>query len=212
MPMDENAEKNHDELRNRAEKTIRRHMYGAFSMGLIPIPVVDVTLLVGVQLSLVRKLTRIYDVPFSKNAAKNVISSILAGALPTVGGPYLSSLVKVIPVVGFPLGVVSAPFIAAAATFAMGQVFTRHFESGGTLLTIDKEKVKDLFATLWFGRGVEKASEMFHETDKENPEVQDAAPATDEVATGDSDHKKNVTKKPKNKRKSKKETATPTFL
>jgi len=38
------------------------------------------------------------------------------------------------------------PAVAGASTYAVGQVFIQHFESGGTFLDFDPEKVKGYFA------------------------------------------------------------------
>jgi uncharacterized protein (DUF697 family) len=156
--VDANASKE-SETKKKAEKTVRRHMYGAFCAGMIPIPIVDIATLTAVQLDLVRKLTAVYEVPFSKNTVRNIVSSLLAGALPTVIGPYLASMLKAIPFFGFGLGLATVPVVSVAATYAVGQIFIRHFESGGTLLTFDTEKAKDIFGEL-VKQGMKQASEM----------------------------------------------------
>ena len=38
------------------------------------------------------------------------------------------------------------PAAAGASTYAVGQVFIQHFESGGTFLDFDPDKVKAYFA------------------------------------------------------------------
>jgi hypothetical protein len=37
------------------------------------------------------------------------------------------------------------PAFGAAATYAVGQVFIQHFESGGTFLDFDPDKVREHF-------------------------------------------------------------------
>jgi hypothetical protein len=37
------------------------------------------------------------------------------------------------------------PTLASAATIAIGRVFTQHFETGGTLLDIDADKLRTHF-------------------------------------------------------------------
>ena len=53
------------------------------------------------------------------------------GALGVVSG------IKALPVVGSSIGVFTAPVTGAAATYALGKVFTQHFDQGGTLLDFD---------------------------------------------------------------------------
>lgn len=186
------------ETKKKAEKTVRRHMYGAFCAGLIPIPIVDIATLTAVQLDLVRKLTAVYEVPFSKNTVRNIVSSLLAGALPTVVGPYLASMLKAIPFFGFGLGLATVPVVAVAATYAVGQIFIRHFESGGTLLTFDTEKTKELFGEL-VKQGMKQASEMKHAADKSSLDEDSAAVSmAEEGAEGENstvDEKKDSSKK-----------------
>jgi uncharacterized protein (DUF697 family) len=55
-------------------------------------------------------------------------------------------------VIGPLVGVAVIPAFASASTFALGRVFTKHFESGGTLLNFDLETAKQTF-----GREVEEA-------------------------------------------------------
>jgi uncharacterized protein (DUF697 family) len=57
----------------------------------------------------------------------------------------VSSVIKVIPLVGSLAGLVSLPLVASSATYALGKVFIKHFESGGTLLNFDPESTKKYF-------------------------------------------------------------------
>ena len=43
----------------------------------------------------------------------------------------VGSLLKALPLVGQTLSVLTSPIIAGAMTYALGQVFNRHFASGG---------------------------------------------------------------------------------
>ena len=82
------------------------------------------------------------------------------------------------------------PIISAATTYAVGQIFIQHFESGGTLLSFDAEKAMGLFKGL-FKKGRVEAEEMakegrIGEEDKKGPdtwgETEDIAPVDDEPA------------------------------
>jgi uncharacterized protein (DUF697 family) len=57
--------------------------------------------------------------------------------------------VKVIPVIGQASGMISMATMGAAGTYAVGTVFIEHFESGGTFLTFEPEKVKEKFKALF---------------------------------------------------------------
>ena len=54
----------------------------------------------------------------------------------------LPPVLKFVPVVGSLLAAVSAPAFTGASTYALGRVFVLHFESGGTFLTLDPDKVR----------------------------------------------------------------------
>jgi uncharacterized protein (DUF697 family) len=123
-------------------KLIRHHVYGSMAVGLVPIPMVDFLGITGIQLNLVRKMAAYYDIPFSKEMTKNLIISLIGGAVPASAALPVASSVKFIPIIGQSLGAVSMPVIAGALTYAVGKVFYRHFASGGTFLTFDPEKAR----------------------------------------------------------------------
>ena len=57
----------------------------------------------------------------------------------------VGSLVKAIPVVGALAGAPAMVAVSGASAWARGNVFIRHFESGGTLLDFDAEKAKEYY-------------------------------------------------------------------
>jgi len=121
---------------------LHTHMGWSTGAGLIPVPLADLAAITAVQLHLLRSLARLYGVAYQKNAAKLVIGGLVTG-----GGTYLaagpiSSLVKLIPVVGQVTGAVVLPAVAVASTYALGKVFIQHFESGGTFLNLDPDAVR----------------------------------------------------------------------
>ncbi|QTA89719.1 YcjF family protein [Desulfonema magnum] len=132
------------------DKLIRHHVYGAVAVGLLPVPLADFAGLTVVQLNLLRKLAQLYNIPFSKGLVKNILSSMVGGALPTaVSGPLAVSISKFIPAIGTTAGVVTMPIVAGATTYAVGKVFVQHFASGGTFLTFNPEKVKAYYTEMF---------------------------------------------------------------
>jgi len=130
-------------------KLIRHHVYGSMAIGLVPLPMVDFLGITGVQLNMIRKMAKYYDIPFSKDVTKNLILSLIGGALPVSASYPFASSVKLIPIVGQSVGAVSMPIIAGASTFAVGKVFYRHFGSGGTFLTFDPEKARAYYEEMF---------------------------------------------------------------
>jgi len=128
------------------EKIIRHHVYYAMGVGLIPVPLVDFAGLTGIQINLLRKLAKSYNVPFLKDSVKNILSSMVGGALPlAMAAPLAASVSKFIPIMGQTAGVVTMPILGGATTYALGKVFIQHFASGGTFLTFDPDKVKSFY-------------------------------------------------------------------
>lgn len=134
-----------DRLRE-AEHLVRMSMYYATGLGLVPVPVFDLVGITGVQLDLLRRLSNLYGVKFSKDAGKNIIASLVGGGVSFSVAPLLASAVKLVPVVGSVLGVVMMPVTGGATTYALGKVFIAHFESGGTILSFDPQAVKAFYA------------------------------------------------------------------
>jgi uncharacterized protein (DUF697 family) len=141
-----------------AEQVLRRHVWGAMGIGLIPVPLMDFAALSVIQLMLLRKLAKIYDVPFSSDIAKSMISSVFTSSLSfpaamlTVGVEKLAltaSIAKFIPGIGITVAAATMPVVAGSATYALGKVFIRHFGSGGTFLTLDPNKTKDYYFTMF---------------------------------------------------------------
>jgi uncharacterized protein (DUF697 family) len=127
------------------EKTIRNHVIGSMGVGLIPIPIVDLAGITGVQLNMLKKLADAYDIPFSQELVKNILGSLVGGSIPVIFSRTFASLVKGIPIIGQTTGVLAMPILAGATTYAVGKVFVQHFASGGTFLTFNPEKVRDYY-------------------------------------------------------------------
>ncbi|HQS07515.1 MAG TPA: YcjF family protein [Xanthobacteraceae bacterium] len=131
---------------DKAEKIVRSHALWAAGMGLIPLPVVDVAGVAGIQYTMIGELAKVYDLPFSRERIRAVAASVLGGGIPavmTTGG--LGSIAKSVPFIGTLLGAAVMPALSAAATIALGRVFTQHFEAGGTLLDFEPEKMRAYF-------------------------------------------------------------------
>ena len=126
------------DLKKAADRTTQRSTLVAAGAGLIPIPVLDAVAVLGVQINMIRVIANIYHVEFRENIAKSIIGS-LVGSFGAVG------LVKAIPVIGSMLGGVTVSIAGAAATYALGKVFTQHFDQGGTLLNFDPIKSRAYF-------------------------------------------------------------------
>lgn len=132
-----------------ANKIIRRYSYYGAAGGFLPLPVIDIALVAGVQAKMISEIAKLYGLTFQKEAVKGTIASLIGGTLPAVGRQAVlwagSSALKSLPLVGTLLGTVASTIIAGATTRAVGRVYTMHFESGGTLLDFDPAKMRGSF-------------------------------------------------------------------
>jgi uncharacterized protein (DUF697 family) len=128
-----------DERRDeQASQLVDRYSLWSGAAGLIPIPIVDVAVVGGVQIQMLRKLSEIYGVPFSDNMGKSVLAGLAGSLIPastaTTTAMGVGSLMKGLPGVGTLVGALTMPAFSAGATYVIGKVFIQHFASGGTLL------------------------------------------------------------------------------
>lgn len=157
----EEAEKGttQDERSKHAETIIRNHVVWSMGAGFIPILVADVFAVSALQLDMIRQLARVYNIDFSETRGKAIVTSLTSSALARVGA---GSLVKLIPGIGSVLGGVTVSVFAGASTYALGEVFKKHFASGGTILDFDPARVKKMYQEKF-----EKGKKVAREWNKE---------------------------------------------
>jgi uncharacterized protein (DUF697 family) len=117
-----------------AVKVVDRFSLWSGAAGLVPIPFLDMTVVAGVQIQMLRRLAELYDVKFSENLGKSVLASLMGSLIPATSGMGFASALKAVPLVGTAVSLASMPVLSAGATYLIGRVFMQHFASGGTLL------------------------------------------------------------------------------
>jgi uncharacterized protein (DUF697 family) len=117
-----------------ASKLVDRFALWSGVAGLIPVPVVDVFAVGGLQIQMVRRLSQIYDVEFSENRGKALIASLAGSMIPATSGIGAASVLKAVPIIGTIAGGFVMPALSAGASYAIGKAFIQHFATGGTLL------------------------------------------------------------------------------
>lgn len=152
-------------LAEQAESIVQKYVLWAMAGGVAPV-LIDSILVSGVQIKMLRELSKLYDVAFSQNLGKTALATLIGGlGSGTLSRSMLASAAKMIPFVGPVFGFTAMPVLAGAATFALGKLFSQHFASGGTFLTFDASGVKDTFAD-YYEQG-KKASTNVMRTVKE---------------------------------------------
>ncbi|WP_413203777.1 YcjF family protein [Rhodospirillum sp. A1_3_36] len=149
-----------DERLHQAQRLVRRASVWGFGAGCIPLPLVDLATVTGLQLKMISNLSNLYGIPFRDHTAKNIVAGLLGSILPkTLATGSVGSLLKSVPLFGSALGLLSMPSFSSAATYAIGQVFIKHMESGGTLLDFDVDKMRGYFIAEFEAQKAETTSE-----------------------------------------------------
>jgi uncharacterized protein (DUF697 family) len=117
-----------------AGKLVERFAIWSGVAGLLPLPVVDVVAVGGLQVQMLRRISQIYEVPFSENTGKALIAALAGSLIPASSGIGAASSLKFVPIMGPLAAAFVMPALSAGATYAIGKAFIQHFASGGTLL------------------------------------------------------------------------------
>ena len=130
--------------RAKADGIIKANVVQAMTMGLIPVPLLDIVALTNIQFKMVDDLVKLYGIYYT-HVEKSVVRSFVLGALPVVAVTGLSSALKVIPGIGSFVGSAGVAVSAGGLTYATGGVFAHHFEAGGNLNDFDMRAAKQQF-------------------------------------------------------------------
>jgi uncharacterized protein (DUF697 family) len=139
----------------KADKIVRDYMLWSAGLTLIPVPALDVAAVAATQVKMVADLAKLYEINFTSQIVQTTVTTLIGTAAGFTAGSGLAMFVKGIPLIGTVLAYSSVSVTNGAATYAIGKVFTKHFEAGGTLLDLDVDKMKDHFAEQ-FKEGKEK--------------------------------------------------------
>jgi uncharacterized protein (DUF697 family) len=132
-----------------AKGIITKYERIAAGMGLVPLPLFDAVAIGGVQVKMLQEISDAYGFKLKDNAGKGLLASMLgAHASTNLGFSMGTGLAKLIPGVGQVLGMALTPALAFASTRAIGQIFSAHFASGGTLLNFDAKAAREQFVKL----------------------------------------------------------------
>lgn len=166
--MDNNPTGGSDKQKH-ADTIIRNHVI--WSMGasfIIPIPVADVFAVSALQLDMIRQLCRVYDISFAETQGKAIVTSLTSSTLARAGA---RSLIKLVPGLGTLIGGATVSIFNGASTYALGEVFKRHFENGGTFLDFDTDRLKKMYQEQF-----EKGKQMADQWRQENPPAAQPTP------------------------------------
>lgn len=144
-----------------ASKLVGRFAIWSGVAGLIPLPVVDVVAVGGLQLQMLRRISQLYGVPFSENRGKALIASLAGALIPASSGIGAASALKAVPLLGTLVSGFVMPVLSAGATYAIGKSFIEHFASGGSLLDFNPPDYREFVRAqkqMWDSRSKASAS------------------------------------------------------
>lgn len=164
----------------KADELIRSHVLWALGAGLVPIPLLDIAAVTAVQVDLVKKLCETYEVPFDESKGKSIIMALISSTLASLG----ASMIKAIPFIGSVVGGATMVVLSGGATYAVGQVFVKHFEAGGNLEDFNVSAMRKLYEEE-LEKGKAYASKLQQEqAAKKNPDTTEEK-ATTATSPGD---------------------------
>ncbi len=142
-----------------ANEIVRNRVYWSIGAGLIPIPIFDMGALIAIQLEMLSRLAKLYNQSFRKDIAKNIVVTLMGSVLPTLAAGPMAGFLKLVPIIGYTTGALSMCILGGASTYAVGKVFTKHFELGGTLFDFDPARKMEEFSQT-FEEGKTVVNEM----------------------------------------------------
>lgn len=151
--------------KNRTEEAssiIKNHMIWSMGAGLIPLPMVDLVAVSAIQLDMIHQLAKLYEVDFKQTEGKARIAALTGTGLSRLG----ARAVKFIPGVGAVLGGITMAVLSGASSYALGEAFRKHFETGGTLLDFDPARFKK-----YYDEKFEKGKDIAKDLQKEQEQV-----------------------------------------
>jgi uncharacterized protein (DUF697 family) len=146
-----------------AQNLIQTHVLIAMGAGLVPFPVLDIAAVTAVQLDMLRSLSKLYGQNFYEAPVKSLIAALAGSTLARIA----ASALKVIPGVGTLLGGVSMSIMSGASTYAVGQVFAQHFNTGGSIEDFDPLQAKGRYEEE-LGKGKKAAAEWKKQKEQES--------------------------------------------
>ncbi|MBB4302691.1 uncharacterized protein (DUF697 family) [Rhodobium orientis] len=149
-----------------ADNLIKDYVIASVAASIVPIAFFDIAAVVAIQLRMIQKLSQLYGKPFTESLGRKVIYA-LAGGVVGYGAGYVvaASATKLIPGIGWMVGMVSLPVVAGGATFAVGRSIVKHYEEGGTLLDFNASKMRAFYKEQ-FEKGKDLARKVKDKTEE----------------------------------------------
>jgi uncharacterized protein (DUF697 family) len=121
-----------------ASSVLKNYAIASGGAGLITAPFLGMAALTALHLALIRDLSKLYEVEFSKESARGVLLALGAAFVPGwLGFGLQNSILRRLPLMTGVVGWVAMAGMSAAVTYGLGKTLIEHFETGGTLANFD---------------------------------------------------------------------------
>jgi len=178
--------KSEKDTKDSANAVIKNHMIWSMGAGFIPVPIADFFAVSAIQLDMIRQLCKLYEIDFKETEGKAIITALTGSGLARLG----ARAVKFIPGVGSVLGGITLAVLSGGSTYALGEVFKKHFETGGTFLDFDPTRLKKFYNEK-FEKGKDLARKLKKDQEKQTKEKSEPTETKKKEAT----NKNNVIQK-----------------
>ena len=132
------------ELTAAADAVIRRHTLYGVACGFIPMPVVDMVAVAGVEVKMISELASVYGCRFPEELVFGKVIIALVGSIgPLYVYDKIQGAIGRLPGIGVLAGPAFLAAANAASVYVVGKVFQKHFESGETFLSGDNELIQE---------------------------------------------------------------------
>lgn len=152
-------------LLDKAQPIIKRHVLFSSGAGLIPVPIVDVVAVTAIQLDMIKQLCKLFGQSYQESSGKAFVGALTGTTLTRIAAANVGSFLKVIPIIGSTLGGITVSAFSGATTYAIGQVLSQHFATGGSISEFDEEELKSFFEDQ-FKKGKEMVKEWKEEAEE----------------------------------------------
>ena len=126
----------------KAERIIKKSTISSMAAGAVPVPIVDVALVMGIQMKMLQQLCEAYEVNYSTEKMNAWIASILSGTLLMRFG---GSALKFMPGLGWLAGGATLALTSGASTFAIGNIAMGYLAEGQSFVEMDAKEAKEKF-------------------------------------------------------------------
>ena len=140
-----------------AHKIVARWSRWSLAASVVPLPLLDMAAISGVQVKMIYELCKTYEVDFEHKAAVAIASGVAGGAaVQTLAGVIAKQMLRFAPGVGQIFMFAVEPLMSYVTTQAIGLAFISHFEDDGRMHDFNPEKIKQYMAAQ-----IEKRKQMF---------------------------------------------------